>query len=180
MAKQVASIRFLVMDMDGTLTDGRIYFGPEGEALKAFDVKDGYAIKCMLPEMGVVPVVITARESKMVELRCEELGVKELHQGAFDKLSTLIAILESYSERDSCGYTLGNVAYIGDDILDLQCMRPVKDADGIVGCPSNAVREVSEIADFQCLAEGGRGAVREFIDYLEKAQRLKPSGQGAD
>ena len=57
-------VRFLVMDVDGTLTDGRIYFGPDGEALKAFDAKDGYAIKCMLPEMGVVPVVITASPAR--------------------------------------------------------------------------------------------------------------------
>ena len=164
-------IRFLVMDVDGTLTDGRIYFGPSGEVLKVFDVKDGYAIKCMLPEMAIVPVVITARESKMLELRCKELGIVELHQGASVKLDKLMDVLRVWSEKDGSEYTLKNAAYIGDDILDLQCMRPISAAGGIAACPVDAVAEVVSAADYVCKAPGGRGAVREFVEWIASSMQ---------
>lgn len=159
-------IRLLVMDVDGTLTDGKIYMGNDGEQFKAFDVKDGYAIKNMLPSRHIVPVILTARESKIVENRCRELGISDCYQNARDKYGTLLQILTCYSEKDGKSYDLSNVAYVGDDLLDMQCMVPVKEAGGLVGCPANAVKQVREIADFVSSERGGDGAVREFVEWL--------------
>lgn len=158
-------IKFLVMDVDGTLTDGKIYMGVSGEALKTFDIKDGYALHTLLKEHGIIPVIITARKSPMVEHRCIELGVTEIHQGIMKKLDCLKGILEKYSSADQ-QYDLSNVAYIGDDLLDLQCMKPITEAGGITGCPSNAVKEVIASCGFVAPNKGGEGAVRDFAEYL--------------
>lgn len=160
-------IHFLVMDVDGTLTDGKIYMGPDGEAIKSFDIKDGYGIKLLLPSKGIIPVVITARQSAMVEHRCNELDVAEIHQGVRTKLDCLREILRHYS-TEQVEYTLANCAYIGDDLLDLQCMTPIKECGGLVGCPSDAVNSVKAIADFISTNKGGDGAVRDFIEWLIK------------
>ena len=159
-------IKFLVMDVDGTLTDGKVYMGNEGECFKAFDIRDGYAIKCLLPPHHIVPVIITARNSKIVENRCKELNILECHQNAMNKCEKLVSILSEYSAKDGVKYNFSNVAYIGDEILDLQCMIPVKEAGGLVGCPANAVKQVRAIADFVSAEKGGEGAVREFVEWM--------------
>ncbi|MCR5092911.1 MAG: 3-deoxy-D-manno-octulosonate 8-phosphate phosphatase [Lachnospiraceae bacterium] len=145
------------MDVDGTLTDGKIYMGPSGEVFKAFDIKDGCGIYDLLPKAGIIPVIITARESQIVLNRSHELGITHVYQSCRDKLSKLFEIT---------GGKLEEVAYIGDDILDLQCMGPVKDAGGITACPVDAVEEIKRIADFVSAKPGGSGAVREFIEWL--------------
>ena len=83
------SIKLLVMDVDGTLTDGRIFIGAQGEVMKAFDVRDGYAIAHILPQLGITPVIITGRTSAIVEQRAKELKITELYQGVADKLTKL-------------------------------------------------------------------------------------------
>ena len=158
-------IKFLVMDVDGTLTDGRIYMGVNGECLKAFDIKDGYALHTLLKENGIIPVIITARKSPMVEHRCKELGVTEIHQGIMNKLDCLNSIVEKYSSSETA-YNFSNVAYIGDDVLDLQCIIPIKEAGGIVGCPLNSAKEVIAVCNFVSQYKGGEGAVRNFVEYL--------------
>ncbi len=159
-------IRFLVMDVDGTLTDGKIYMGQDGELFKAFDIKDGYGIKSILPQAHIIPVVITARSSRIVENRCRELDITDLYQGVTDKLETLLQVLRNYSLSDHTQYTLQHVAYVGDDILDLQCMHPVKEAGGLVCCPNDAVEQVKQIADYVAARKAGNGAVREIIDQM--------------
>ena len=159
-------IKFLVMDVDGTLTDGKIYMGNDGEIFKAFDVKDGCGIKDILPKYGIIPVIITARESRMLEKRCAELEIREVHQGIRKKLDKLKEILRIYSGKDKTEYGLKDCAYIGDDILDLQCMEPIKAAGGKSGCPGDAVREVVNKVDYVTESKGGAGAVREFIEWL--------------
>ena len=159
-------IKFLVMDVDGTLTDGKVYMGNDGESFKAFDIKDGYAIKCLLPPHGIVPVIITARNSRIVENRCKELDISECHQNVHGKFERLIDILAEYSSRNKTLYDLSHVAYIGDDLLDLQCMIPVKEKGGLVGCPTNAAKQVRKIADFVSTEKGGEGAVREFVEWI--------------
>lgn len=154
------SMRLMVMDVDGTLTDGRVYMGADGELFKAFDIKDGLGIHDILPALGIVPVIITGRRSAMLERRCAELGIRELHQGVSDKLPLLRETAASH------GVGLDGCAYIGDDVNDLRCMEAVKKAGGVVGCPSDAVPEVRLIADFVSAKDGGHGAVREFIEYL--------------
>ena len=159
-------IKFLIMDVDGTLTDGKIYMGNDGEMMKAFDIKDGCGIHDILIPAGIRPVIITGRKSRILENRCSELGITELHQGIRDKLSKLYEILERYTSIDGCVYDLSNTAYVGDDINDLSAMRAVKTKGGVVGCPADAVTEVMEIADLVADNIGGNGAVREVIEWL--------------
>ena len=149
-------IKMLVMDVDGTLTDGRLYIGTDGEVMKAFDVRDGYAIAHFLPEAGIVPVIMTNRQSKIVEQRAKELKITELYQGISDKL---VAIKE-LAERK--GLSPEEIAYIGDDLADLECMKFC----GFKACPHDAAQEIKEISDYVCSHDGGRGAVRELIEKL--------------
>ena len=144
------------MDVDGTLTDGKIYMSNDGEAMKAFSIKDGCGIHDILIPAGIVPVIITGRSSKIVENRCGEIGINEIHQGISNKIEKLLSITDE----------LSSVAYIGDDINDLSCMKPVKEAGGKIGCPADAVKKVKELADFISTKNGGDGAVREFIEWL--------------
>ena len=149
-------IKFLVMDVDGTLTDGHIYMSNEGEWIKAFNIKDGYGIHDLLIPAGIVPVIITGRTSGIVERRCAELGIRRVYQGIDDKCRKLRSLTEDLSE----------VSYIGDDINDLPCMHAVKRAGGAVGCPADAVTAVKDVSDFICAHKGGDGAVRDFIDWI--------------
>lgn len=151
-------IKYLIMDVDGTLTDGKIYMGPNGEAMKAFSVKDGYVFNFILKPRNIIPVVITARTSSIVEQRCEELGITEIYQGKVNKLAVLKEIVGDNG--------LGECAYFGDDVIDLNCMKPIKEAGGIVACPRDAVLEVKVISDYICLNKAGEGALREFAEWL--------------
>ncbi|MBR6152378.1 MAG: 3-deoxy-D-manno-octulosonate 8-phosphate phosphatase [Lachnospiraceae bacterium] len=148
-------IKYIVMDVDGTLTDGKIYLGQNGEICKVFDVKDGYGIRNIAPKAGLIPVIITGRNSDIVANRCHELEVKEVYQGVIDKTEILCSITSE----------LKSVAFIGDDINDLACMKMVKEAGGKIGCPANAVSAIKEIADFISVYNGGNGAVRDFIEW---------------
>lgn len=149
------SIKMLVMDVDGTLTDGKIYIGPQGEVMKAFNIKDGYGIVQFI-KSGKIPVIITGRKSEIVQRRAEELGITELYQGVEDKLSQLKKVAEKY------GLSAEEIAYIGDDMNDFACMEYC----GVTACPADAVKEVKEDVDFVCESLGGCGAVRDFLDYL--------------
>ena len=150
------TLKYLIMDVDGTLTDGKIYMGNDGEVMKAFNIKDGCGIHDILIPAGITPVIITGRSSRIVENRCYEMGIKEIHQGVSDKIEKLLTITNNLSA----------VAYIGDDINDLSCMLPVKEAGGFIGCPKDAVMKVKELADFVAEHNGGDGAVRDFIEWL--------------
>ena len=152
------AIKYLVMDVDGTLTDGKIYMGPNGEAMKAFSIKDGYAINFILKPVSIVPIIITARTSSIVQHRCNELGIKEVYQGKMDKF---VALKEIIGEKN-----IGSCAYFGDDVIDLKCMKPIKEKGGIIGCPADAVREVKAISDYICINKAGEGALREFSEWL--------------
>jgi len=154
------NIKYLVMDVDGTLTDGKVYIGNDGEVFKAFDIKDGCGIHDILIPVGIIPVIITGRSSKILENRCKELGITEIYQGVSNKLNKLQEILNNSNS------SANSVAYIGDDINDLECMKVIKNTGGIIGCPADAVKEVLEIADFVSSKKGGNGAVREFIEWL--------------
>ena len=148
--------KYLVMDVDGTLTDGKIYMGSKGEMMKAFNIKDGCGIHDILIPAGIIPVIITGRESDIVMNRCKELGITEIYQGIKNKVEVMTTVIEE----------LSSVAYIGDDINDLTCMSKIKEAGGIVGCPADSVESVKEIADYITPHNGGNGAVRDFIEWL--------------
>jgi len=144
------------MDVDGTLTDGKIYMGNNGEMMKAFHIKDGCGIHDILIPNHIIPVIITGRKSEIVENRCREIGITEIHQGVKNKLDELLSITTE----------LPKVAYIGDDINDLPIMNAVRSEGGKVGAPKDAVKQVLEIADFVADHNGGDGAVRDFIEWI--------------
>lgn len=152
----MSKIKLLVMDVDGTLTDGKIYMGNNGEVMKAFDVKDGCGIKDILPSLGIIPVIITGRVSQIVENRAKEIGITELHQGVRDKLAVLKEVAEKYDA------TPDEIAYIGDDINDLECIKYC----GFTACPADAVEEVKKLCQFISKLQAGHGAVRDIIERL--------------
>lgn len=151
-------IKYLVMDVDGTLTDGKIFMGKKGEEYKVFNIKDGFGIHDIVIPVGIIPIIITGRKSKILENRCKELGISNLHQGISNKFEKIKKLIDK-TDYDK-------VAYIGDDINDLECMTFLRKAGGIVGCPADASEQVIEIADFISNKNGGEGAVREFIEFL--------------
>lgn len=148
-------IKMLVMDVDGTLTDGKIYISTQGEIMKAFNVKDGLGIT-KLHDKSIVPVIITGRNSDIVTQRANELSIREVIQGVHNKVEVLKQVAKKYE----CGFS--EIAFIGDDENDLESMKLC----GVKGCPADAVKNVVQIADFVCKRNGGDGAVREFIEYL--------------
>ena len=158
----MSKIKYLIMDIDGSLTDGKIYMGPIGEAMKAFSIKDGMVFNYILKPEGITPIVMTARESSIVQQRCNELGIKEVYQGKLDKYKALSKIVGTEN--------LGSCAYFGDDIIDLSCMIPIKESGGVVGCPSDAVQEVKASSDYICLNKAGEGALREFCEWLVRPE----------
>lgn len=151
-------IKILVMDVDGTLTDGGIYVSGNGELMKRFNVKDGYAIAHVLPALNITPVIITGRRSEIVEYRCKELGIKHCYQGVSNKLETLKNLV------NDMGISNTEVAYIGDDINDLECIKYCS----YTSCPYDAADEVKNAVSYICKSIGGQGAVREFVDLLAK------------
>lgn len=152
-------IKMLIMDVDGTMTDGKIYMGPQGEAMKAFSCLDGLGIAKLLPEMGVIPVIITGRSSQITANRAKELHIDHVYQGVADKL----AVMERLAAQ--LGIAREEIAYIGDDLNDLACIQVC----GLTACPADGSPDVQKIVDYVCNRNGGSGAVREFIDYLKKS-----------
>ena len=149
-------IKLLVLDVDGTLTDGKIYYTSSGKEIKAFDIKDGLGIKEIAAANGIQCAVITGRKSPMVERRCTDLNIAHLYQGVSDKTECLKSVLEKE------GISFEETAYMGDDVNDLMAMEMC----GVVGCPSDAVEKVKSAADYISCKKGGDGAVRDFIEYL--------------
>lgn len=149
-------IRYLVMDVDGTLTDGKIYMGRHGEICKAFHARDGYGVRNMLPPAGIVPVIMTGRKSKIVGRRCRELGIGKVYQGVSDKAEKLRLLTDD----------LSTVAFIGDDLNDVGGMELIRAAGGTTGCPRDAAKQVRALADFASEYGGGDGAVRDFIEWI--------------
>lgn len=155
------AIRLLVMDVDGTLTDGRLHISDKGEIFKDFYVRDGYAIKHLLPKAGISSIIITGRKSKIVSYRARELGIQYAYQNVSDKGSVLRDIVEKMNLE------WNEIACIGDDVNDLPMMRLC----GLSACPGDSVPEVKKSCDYVCTAYGGRGAVREFIGWILDHQK---------
>jgi 3-deoxy-D-manno-octulosonate 8-phosphate phosphatase (KDO 8-P phosphatase) len=149
-------ITILILDVDGTLTDGKIYISADGELMKVFSAKDGYGIIYILPTLGVTPVIVTGRESRIVLNRARELGITEVYQNVMDKA----AKLQELSEKYGCG--LEAFAYIGDDMNDYEAMSLC----GFKACPADAVAEIKAIADYIAPHPGGHGAVRDVCEEL--------------
>lgn len=157
--QKAAKTRLLALDVDGVLTDGRLYFAEDGQELKTFDTQDGHGIK-MLQQSGIICAIITGRNTKLVARRANNLGITHLLQGREDKL---VALRELSAEL---GIAVENMAYVGDDWPDLPAIR----AAGLGIAVANAHSELHTHADYVTRLEGGRGAVREVCDLLLKAK----------
>ncbi len=153
------NIRLLILDVDGVLSDGLIYMGNNGEELKAFNVRDGYGIRC---------AIITGRKAKLVEDRCATLGIVHLYQGQSNKLIAFSDLLEKLAIAPE------NVAYVGDDLIDWPVMEKV----GLSVAVADAHPLLIPRADYVTHIAGGRGAVREVCDLLLLAQGKLDEAKG--
>jgi 3-deoxy-D-manno-octulosonate 8-phosphate phosphatase (KDO 8-P phosphatase) len=153
------NIRLVILDVDGVLTDGTLWYSAKGEEIKPFNVKDGYGIKS-LQRNGIKVGIITGRESKALEQRAKGLKIDYLYQGVSNKLIPYEEILkkENLSDKD--------IAYMGDDIPDICILKRVDTA----ATPADGVEEVKNIANFIARNYGGHGAVRELAEAILKAQ----------
>ncbi|MDY0006611.1 MAG: HAD hydrolase family protein [Spongiibacteraceae bacterium] len=159
LAAAARRIRLLVLDVDGVLTAGKLYFGADGEALKTFDIRDGLGIK-LLAEAGIASAIITGRRSPMVARRAADLGIAHVVQGREDKLTALDEL------RGELQIDYPQIAYIGDDLPDLAAIRKV----GLGITVANGDAFVARHADWQTRRSGGDGAVREAAEMILQAQ----------
>ena len=154
-------VRLLIVDIDGVLTDGGLQFDNRGEEYKTFNSLDGHGIR-MLLDSGIEVAVITGRQSKIVDHRMGELGVKHIYQGNRDKLPTFEKLLLDTGNEAS------QAAYVGDDLPDL----PIMQRAGFAIAVQNAHGFVKQHCDWVTTACGGHGAVREVTDFILHAQGL--------
>jgi len=161
MTADLTKIKLLLLDVDGVMTDGRIIYSSDGGETKAFDVKDGHGLK-LLQRAGIQVGIITGRQSAVVARRAAELGIELVYQGVKDKTLPFKEILAKLALLPE------EVAYVGDDVVDLPVMRQV----GFAATVADAVDDVKPFADMVTIRRGGRGAVREICDFI-----LKESGR---
>lgn len=164
-ASRARNIRLALFDVDGVLTDGRLWFGPAGEAMKAFHIHDGHGLK-MLAQAGIATGLLSGRSSEAAAARARELGLAHVILGAQDKLAEFERL------RASLGLEAAQCAFMGDDLPDLAVLARC----GLAVAVANAVPEVKAAAHLVTRAAGGDGAVREFCDFVLRSQG-KPGAQ---
>ena len=153
-------VKLLAMDVDGVLTDAGMYYSESGDELKKFNTRDGMGIKS-LQAAGLVTAFITKEKTAIVERRGQKLAVPEVHQGIDDKLAALTMLAQKY------GLSLEQVAYIGDDVNDLDALRAV----GFSAAPADAMPSILQAVNYICAKKRGEGAVRELADLILVAQQ---------
>lgn len=159
LADRVRPVEMILMDVDGTLTDGTLMVLPDGEEVKTYNVRDGLGI--LLAHLaGLRLGIITGKTSRSLLKRAERLRIYEVHQGILDKKKRLLEILKKHD------LTPEKIAYIGDDLGDLEVMRAV----GLAAAVADAHPEIKKHAHYVCRAAGGKGAVREFIEFVLDTQ----------
>ena len=155
-------VQMLVLDVDGVLTDGRLFYGARGESLKVFHVRDGHGIK-QVAAAGITVAFISGRKSAAVARRARELGIRHVTQGASDKLAALTRLARARAiDLEYC-------ACVGDDTPD----APILEAAGVSIAVADAHSDALAAADLVTSRPGGRGAVREVCDWLIEARRLR-------
>ena len=149
-------IELIILDVDGTLTDGKIIYTSSGDELKNFDVKDGLAIASWIKKLDKKVAIITGRKSKLVEKRAKELGITHIYQGVDNKDNIIENILKEEN------LTWANTAAIGDDLNDYKMLKKV----GLSFAVGDAVDDIKSLVNIVCKQNGGYGAVREMIEYI--------------
>ncbi len=158
--ERLARLKLLVFDVDGVMTDGALFYGPEGEAFKRFDVKDGHGI-VMARLAGLQSAILTARTSKIVERRGEELKMVKVMQGKRDKGPAFLELCAELKVKPE------EASYMGDDTNDVAPMVLA----GFAACPADAAEEAQNVAHFVSEKNGGHGAVRELVELVLKEQK---------
>jgi 3-deoxy-D-manno-octulosonate 8-phosphate phosphatase (KDO 8-P phosphatase) len=153
-------IKLLLTDCDGVLTDGGVYYGEQGEVLKKFNIRDGMGVERLRKLADIQTGIITGETSPSVMKRAEKLQITELHLGIKDKLSVLMQIMVNRNLMSE------NIAYIGDDVNDIEIMGKV----GLTACPADAISFTKEVSDYVCESKGGEGCFREFAELIIKAK----------
>lgn len=168
--ERAGAVRLVLTDNDGVLTDAGVYYGPAGEVFKRFSIRDGMAVR-LLRAAGIETAIITGETSPSIRRRAEKLKMRFLYLGIEDKLMQLKNILAStkLSARE--------IAYIGDDVNDLGIIEAVR-ASGLTGAPADAMPRVARAVHYHCATAGGRGAFREFADWLIALRGELPAGGG--
>lgn len=166
-AAALRALRLVVLDVDGVLTDGGLYYADSGDELKRFHVRDGQGI-VLLHAAGIRTAIVTARRSAAVDRRARELGIEEVRQGVGDKLAALKDILARL------GIPPAQACYVGDDLGDLDAMRHA----GLAAAPADAAPPVRAAAALVTRARGGQGAVRELADRIVAARAASLSARG--
>lgn len=159
--QRAAGIRLAIFDVDGVLSDGRIYYSDDARELKAFHVQDGYGLKRLMAN-DIMVAIITARNSRIVTQRMSDLGIDHVYQGQRDKRSTFESLIKAHN------IAAEQVSYTGDDLLDLPVMTRV----GLAAAPADAHPQVIKRAHWVCTRAGGNGAAREVCDLLLQARGL--------
>lgn len=165
--KKAEKVQLLICDVDGVMSDGLIYMGNNGEELKAFNVRDGYGIRCLLTS-GIEVAIITGRQSKLLEDRAKTLGITYLYQGQHNKLLAYQQLLDTLNLKPE------QTAYIGDDLIDLPVMEKV----GLSVAVADAHPLLIPRANYVTCIAGGRGAVREMCDLILLAQGRLDEAKG--
>lgn len=165
--QKAEKIQLLICDVDGVMSDGLIYMGNNGEELKAFNVRDGYGIRCLLTS-GIEVAIITGRQSKLLEARAKTLGITYLYQGQHNKLLAYQQLLDTLNLKPE------QTAYIGDDLIDLPVMEKV----GLSVAVADAHPLLTPRANYVTRIAGGRGAVRELCDLILLAQGRLEDAKG--
>jgi len=160
--KVLQGIRLFATDVDGVLTDAGMYYAESGDEWKKFNTRDGMGIK-LLQRAGIITAVVTQERTKLVARRAEKLAIPELHQGVMDKLSCVREMALRH------GFSLKQVAYIGDDVNDLEALKGV----GFSATPADGMPKVAAVVDYICQKKGGEGAVREIVEMILEAQGSK-------
>ena len=159
MQRRASAVRMIVFDVDGVLTDGSLFYGDDGQEYKAFNSRDGHGIK-MLRASGVETAIITGRSSQVVQFRARNLGIVHLFQGADDKLDAFERLLADVNLAPE------QIAYMGDDLVDLPVLRRCGLAIGVPDAPD----EVQARCHYITRAGAGRGAAREACELIMRAQ----------
>jgi 3-deoxy-D-manno-octulosonate 8-phosphate phosphatase (KDO 8-P phosphatase) len=166
--KLLSQIRLFATDVDGVLTDAGMYYSETGDEWKKFNTRDGMGIK-LLQRAGIITAIVTQERTKLVARRAEKLAIPELHQGVMDKLT----VIREMADRH--GLSLKQVAYIGDDVNDLEALKAV----GFSASPADGLPAIVAAVDYVCRKKGGEGAVREIIEMILKAQGSKFEVRGS-
>jgi len=151
-------IRLVMTDCDGVLTDTGVYYSDAGEIMKRFCIRDGMGVE-LLRKYGIETGIISGETSESLRRRAEKLRISQLHLGIHDKAQRIRYI------ADLTGMSFTHIAYIGDDVNDLETLKILRET-GLIGAPADAVPEVRRIAHYVCNATGGHGAFREFADWI--------------